>query len=156
MGTFNFKSAGKIASQIQLEAAAIAATPGPIGIRTPLRLGDKSLFTMHYDIANQVHDNLRNLLLTNWGERVGFYYFGANLRELTTELSSLDAFDAEAINRIRTAVSTWMPFVNLKDFVSKIDNEKNQNTGIVRIAITYSVSQLQIENRSLQISLYVI
>jgi hypothetical protein len=94
--------------------------------------------------------------LTNWGERLGFYYFGANLRDLTSELSSLDAFDGEAIQRIKDSVSTWMPFVSLKDFSSRFDREENENVGILKIAITYNVPQLKIENRALQISLHVI
>lgn len=154
MGTYSFKSSGKSAEQLNIET--LARTALPIGIRTPLRLDDKNLFAMHYNIADQVHDNLRNLLLTNWGERVGLYDFGANLQELTTELSNIDSFDEEAINRIRNAVNKWMPFVALNDFVSEIDNEANANTGIVKITITYSISQLGVENKALQIKLYVI
>lgn len=154
MGTYNFKSSGKSAEQLNIET--LSRTALPIGIRTPLRIDDKNLFAMHYNIADQVHDNLRNLLLTNWGERVGLYDFGANLQELTTELSNIDAFDEEAINRIRNAVNKWMPFVALNDFVSEIDNEANANTGIVKIKITYNIAQLGVENKALQIKLYVI
>lgn len=154
MGTYNFKSSGKSVEQLNIELP--TRTSLPIGIRTPLRLDDKNLFAMTYLVSEQVHDNLRNLLLTNWGERLGFYNFGANLRELTSELSNIDAFDEEAISRIRSAVTKWMPFVVLKDFVSEIDNERNINTGIVKISITYSVPQLGVENKALQISLYVI
>lgn len=154
MGTYNFKSSGKSAEQLNIEIP--NRTNLPIGIRTPLRLDDKNLFAMHYSIVDQVHDNLRNLLLTNWGERVGLYDFGANLQELTTELSNIDAFDEEAINRIRNAVARWMPFVSLNDFVSEIDNENNNNTGIVKIALTYNVPELGVENKALQIKLYVI
>lgn len=154
MGTYNFKSSGKSVEQLNIELP--TRTSLPIGIRTPLRLDDKNLFAMTYLVSEQVHDNLRNLLLTNWGERLGFYNFGANLRELTSELSNIDAFDEEAISRIRSAVTKWMPFVILKDFVSEIDNERNKNTGIVKISITYSVPQLGVENKALQISLYVI
>ena len=154
MGTYSFKSSGKSAEKLNVELP--TRTSLPIGIRTPLRLDDKNLFAMTYLVSEQVHDNLRNLLLTNWGERLGFYNFGANLRELTSELSNIDAFDEEAISRIRSAVTKWMPFVVLKDFVSEIDNERNINTGIVKISITYSVPQLGVENKALQISLYVI
>ena len=154
MGSYSFKSSGKTAGQVLSEIPDF--TPLPIGIKTPLALDDKNLFAMHYSVADQVHDNLRNLLLTNWGERVGFYYFGANLRELTTDFSSIDAFDEAAIERIRKAVNMWMPFVSLNDFVSQVDNQTNKNTGIIRIKITYNISQLEIENKALQISLYVI
>jgi phage baseplate assembly protein W len=154
MSVYNFKSSGKTAVKSKEEIPAF--TKNPVGIKTPLRLNDNNLFAMHYDNADQVHDNLRNLLLTNWGERLGFYYFGANLRDLTSELSSLDAFDNEAIQRIKDSVSTWMPFVSLKDFSSRFDREENENVGILKIAITYNVPQLKIENRALQISLHII
>jgi phage baseplate assembly protein W len=154
MSVYNFKSSGKTAVKSKEEITVF--TRNPVGIKTPLRLNDNNLFAMHYDNADQVHDNLRNLLLTNWGERLGFYYFGANLRDLTSELSSLDAFDSEAIQRIKDSVSTWMPFVSLKDFSSRFDREENENVGILKIAITYNVPQLKIENRALQISLHVI
>ena len=153
MSSFSFKSSGKKASSPTTE---VATTPSPVGIRTPLRLGENDIFSMHYNVVDQVHDNLKNLLLTNWGERLGFYFFGANLRELTSEISNIDAFEDEAIARIRTAVSTWMPFVTLKEFTSSMDNSNNLNTGVVKISVTYSVAQLNVENRSLQISLYVI
>ena len=153
MGSYNFKSVGKKSSTPSTE---VVQTPTAIGIKTPLQFSDNNIFAMHYNLADQVHDNLRNLLLTNWGERRGLYNFGANLRELTSEISNLDAFDTVAIDRIRTAVSTWMPFVILKDFTSSIDNSNNLNTGIIKITITYSIAQLGIENRALQVSLYVI
>jgi phage baseplate assembly protein W len=154
MSTYNFKSSGKTAVKRKDEIPAFSRNP--VGIKTPLKLDDKNLFAMHYDNADQVHDNLRNLLLTNWGERLGFYYFGANLRDLTSELSSIDSFDNEAIQRIRDAVSAWMPFVSLKDFSSRFDREENKNIGILKITITYNVPQLRVENRALQISLHVI
>lgn len=154
MGTYNFKSSGKSPEQLNIEIPVRTALP--IGIQTPLRLDDKNLFAMHYSVVEQVHDNLRNLLLTNWGERVGLYDFGANLQELTTELSNIDAFDEEAISRIRNATSKWMPFVSLNEFVSETDNENNANTGIVKITITYNIPELGVENKALQIKLYVI
>ncbi len=153
MGTYSFASSGKTSKQISQEI--VKTTPLPIGIKTPLRLDTKNLFVMNYTAEEQIQDNLKNLLLTNWGERVGFYYFGANLQELTTETSTTEEFDELAITRIRDAVSTWMPFIVLNDFISDID-EKNRNLGLRRITITYSVPQLNIENKALQISLYVI
>lgn len=154
MGVYSFKSSGKTSGEMLSELTSF--TPLPVGISTPLKLDNKNLFVMHYSVADQVHDNLRNLLLTNWGERVGFYYFGANLRELTADFSSIELFDEAAIERIRKATSTWMPFISLNDFVSETDNQTNKNTGIIRIKITYNVSQLDVENKALQISLYVI
>ena len=96
MGSFNFKSSGKTAEQKSIESILKSATP--IGIKTPLRFasGD-GLYGMNYVLSDQVKDNLRNLIMTNWGERLGFYDFGGNLRSLTTEYVSLDDFDSKAI-----------------------------------------------------------
>ena len=62
----------------------------PIGIKTPVEPdpADQGLFLMHTDIKAQIADNLRNLILTNWGERLGNYFFGANLRPILVDFSS--------------------------------------------------------------------
>ena len=111
---------------------------------------------MSYNLADQVHDNLRNLLQTNWGERLGFYDFGANLRPLTTEFVSQDDFDSQAIERIAAAVGRWMPYVSLDEFLSDIDRTENKNTAVIRITITYSISALNVLKKSLQVTLYAI
>lgn len=154
MTSIKFKSSGY--KSTTTPTAAPEVSPIPYGIKTPLQLGTKSIFSMHYDLADQVHDNLRNLLLTNWGERVGFYYFGANLRQLVTEMYNTEQFDDAAIENIRQAVTTWMPYVNLKDFSSSVDNTTNYHVGVVKINVTYNVPQLKVENKSLQITLYVV
>ena len=111
---------------------------------------------MNYSLSDQFADNLRNLLLTNWGERVGLYNFGANLRPLTMEFVSQDDFDNEAINRIRNAVERWMPFIDLENFSSVVDRMENKNTAIIKINITYNIPALKDYKKGLQITLYVI
>lgn len=155
MGAFSFKSSGKTQEQQLVEA--INKTVVPIGIKTPLQLGDQEgIFAMHTSLVDQVHDNLRNLLMTNWGEHLGIYDFGANLRPLVAEFATQDDFDAQAVERIGQAVSRWMPFVSLEDFLSEIDRTENKNTGVVRITITYTVPALKTGKRALQVTLYVI
>ena len=155
MSTISFKSVG----QTQQAIANSQSTPAPlpIGIKTPLQIGgDAGLLVMHYEIANQIADNLRNLLLTNWGERVGQYFFGANLRPLTTEYVNQENFDNEAVLRIKSAVATWMPFVDLVEFISEVDQLENFSTGIIKVTITYNVPAINVVGKSLQIVLYVL
>ena len=57
---------------------------------TPL---SASVFKMHFNSIDQVHDNLRNLILTNNGDRLGRYNFGANLQPILTEKLSKESFD---------------------------------------------------------------
>ena len=155
MGTFNFKSSGKTQEQKLVEA--VTKTVVPIGIKTPLRLGEQEgIFAMHNSLEDQVHDNLRNLLQTNFGEHLGIYDFGANLRPLAAEFATGDDFDAQAVQRISSAVARWMPYVSLEDFLSETDRTENQNTGVIKITITYTVPALKTAKKALQVVLYVI
>lgn len=130
----------------------------PIGIKTPVQLdGDgHGLLAMHADIKEQIADNLRNLVLTNWGERLGNYFFGANLRPLLADFSHKDDFDQEAMVRINTAISRYMPFVTPVAYESFIQPQANPSTAICKLMIIYSVVSLGITNAKLEVSLFVI
>lgn len=157
MARRSFKGVGVLTQQQRTNALQRNRSTIPIGIKTPLELvGGKTLFAVHTDIGEQIKDNLRNLLLTNWGERLGLTNFGANLRPLLTEYSNKDDFDTEAMIRINTAVSKWMPFVTPVAFDSKPDFENNVFTGKIRLFVIYSVSQLNINEEILEIELYII
>ena len=133
-------------------------SPIPIGFKTPLELdilGD-SIFKMHFEMVDQVDDNFRNLVLTNHGERLALYDFGANLRPLLTEWSNKEDFDSEAMIRINTAVNKYMPYVNLNGYESKPDYHDNVFTGRVRIYVHYSVPALNINSRILETELFII
>jgi|LauGreDrversion4_2_1035121.scaffolds.fasta_scaffold05205_5 hypothetical protein len=157
MATYSFKSTGKTQDQKAIEDDAVKASPTPYGIKTPLQIGStEGILVMNYSLEDQFADNLRNLLLTNWGERLGVYRYGANLKPLTTEFVSQDDFDSKAIERIRTAVATWMPFVDLQDFSSSVDRMNNRNIGIIQVNITYKIPALETPLKGLQIVLYVI
>jgi phage baseplate assembly protein W len=130
----------------------------PIGIKTPVEFGGngEGLFAMHTNVQDAVHDNLRNLLLTNFGDRLVHYDFGANLRPLVAEFSSKDNFDDEAKIRINTAVSKWMPFVSLIGFDSHPEFIDNRYTGKIALLVVYSVPQLGVLEKALEVLLYVI
>ncbi len=154
MGTFSFKSSGKSTEQRLVEK--IEATKTPIGIKTPLELnyGEGSEILVTYtSLAETVSDNLRNLLLTNWGERLGLYNFGANLKPLMTELVSQDDFDSAAIERIRDATAKWMPFVSLDSYVSTVNRQDNRSLARINILITYNIPTLGINGKQLEINL---
>jgi phage baseplate assembly protein W len=129
----------------------------PIGIKTPLNFGQNgdSFYEMNYTVADQIHDNLKNLLLTNHGERLGRYFYGANLQPLVVEYTSKENFDDEAMVRINTAVSNWMPFVVLNDYVSYPIYDINNNIQKMGIVVTYSVPEANISNKAIEIVLFV-
>ena len=156
MATINFKSVGTTGKKL-IESNLMTSLK-PIGIKTPLKLGKKyGIFDMYTNMSDTIHDNLRNLILTNWGERLGLYYFGANLKPLAAEYSVQEQFDSEAVIRIKTAVSTWMPYINLIDYVSDFESFTNLSSiAHMKILITYSVPQLAVEDRQLRINLFVL
>ena len=155
MATYNFKSVGK--TQVQKKEEELKVTQIPYGIKTPLQIGnDTGIFVMNYSLADQFADNLRNLLQTNWGERLGLYDFGANLQPLTTEYVSQEDFDTEAINRISAAVKKWMPFIDLEDFTSVVNRKDNENTAVIQINITYNIPALEVKKKGIQVTLYAI
>lgn len=155
MASYSFKSVGK--TQEQLNAEVLRRSLTPYGIKTPLKISNSDgILEMNYSLEEQFADNLKNLLLTNWGERLGLYRFGANLRPLTMEYTSQDDFDSEAIARIRDAVDKWMPFIDLENFASVVDRMENKNTAVIKINITYNIPVLNVSNKGLQIVLYVI
>lgn len=129
----------------------------PIGVRTPLLLDNSTnnIFAMHTDIRAQIADNLRNLIQTNWGERLALTNYGANLRPLTTEYTSKTDFDSEAVVRINTAVDRWMPFLELIDYDSSL--ETNTGTiGKIDILVTYAIPTINVSKDALEVSLYII
>tara|TARA_Y100001970_G_C14251161_1_gene871997 strand:- start:195 stop:710 length:516 start_codon:yes stop_codon:yes gene_type:complete len=151
---YSFKSVGETALSIKEQQDLIAPVELPIGIKTPLQLGLTSLFSMNTKIGPQIADNLRNLIQTNHGERLGLYDFGANLGELVFEFGDED-FEVEAISRIKRATAKYMPYVNLETFQSFIDRNENKEVGKVGLKITYKVPRIDNTLRSLEIMLYV-
>tara|TARA_B100000700_G_scaffold322643_1_gene424636 strand:+ start:528 stop:1004 length:477 start_codon:yes stop_codon:yes gene_type:complete len=153
----SFKSVGDKVSDIKFNRP-VPQVP-PVGIVTPLKFGTgrSGLFEMNFEIEKQVQDNLRNLLLTNHGERLGHYDFGANLRELTTERLSNKDFDNEAMIRIRDAVKKYIPFVELSSFESSFNkNPTTDSIAEISIKIFYNIPKLQVTNKGIEVILYCI
>jgi phage baseplate assembly protein W len=120
-----------------------------------LDTGGGGLFVMHTEMTQQIKDNFKNLILTNHGDRLGMYDYGANLQELTMELGS-ESFDTEAIRRIKTAVTKYMPYLSLGTFEPVIDREATTG-GITKVGlkITYTIPSLGSGfPQQMQVSLY--
>jgi phage baseplate assembly protein W len=152
----NFKSVGKSTIAVR-NAVNDAQSTVPIGIRTPLRFGNTSLFEMNTDLFDQIRDNLRNLILTNHGERLVHFDFGANLVELSTERTSLEEYDSEVATRIAAAVSKWMPFVSLNELVpldsddDVLGRSRTSTIPVRRYLISYDVPTINSPKQSLEI-----
>jgi phage baseplate assembly protein W len=153
MAVYDFKSVG---SKVDDRKYTKVIDPKPIGIKTPLDFGTtrSGLLEMHFTNAGQIKDNFRNLVQTNFGERVGLYSFGANLIELVGELTSKEDFDSEAMLRIKNSAIRWMPFVELETFESTFVDPSETADGLAHIVmtVTYSVVKLSIIKDKIQIT----
>ena len=154
MGTYTFKSSG-VTAQTK-PSNNITTTPPQIGILTPLSLGQTDLLTTSTDLPTQMADNLRNLIQTNWGERLGLYQYGANLKPILVNMVSEEDFDTQAISAIKNATQRWMPYVDLVDFMSQIDQTGKVTKGIaqVTITITYNIPNLNVKGKQIKVTLF--
>ena len=150
---YSFKSVGDLQVDLRNNSAQ-ERQKNPIGIATPVQLGNNSLLKMHTERLQVIKDNFRNLILTNHGDRLGFFDFGANLEELTFELGA-ETGDAEATRRIAKTTAKYMPYIDLDTFEPFVEKFDNQHTGKVGIRITYTVPAITIEKQGLEVLLYV-
>ena len=151
---FDYKSSGEKSTSVVYTGEYIAR---PIGIKTPIQYGTarSGLLQMNFEPAEQVHDNLKNLLLTNHGERVGLFRYGANLRSLVSERVSQEDFDDLAMQSIKSAIAAYMPFVEPMTFSSNIDSV-DPTTGLtqVTVSLTYNVISLSIRDKSIAVTIH--
>lgn len=156
MTQLSFKDVGVLASVRQSYQDASVKTQPPIGVKTPLEQSyDSNVFIMNTSFKEQIGQNLTNLISTNYGERLAIVDFGANLMPLLSEYSNKDDFDKEAMLRIKTAVTKWMPYVELGAYESKPNYENGSFIGEIDILILYSVSRLNIKDNMIQVQLKV-
>lgn len=158
MAAISFKDVGEKLEDVERRRALDNVEQLPLGIVTPVRAGDEAegIFKMHRSLRDQVRDNLKNLLLTNRGDRVVTYDFGADLQPLTFELTSRESFDSEAMLRIKRAVAKFMPFVVLVDFESNIRVPSEPlSTGRVEVRVTYDVPAAGLKGEGIAVVFYV-
>lgn len=152
MAVISFKSVGETETSEKFKTSRTFDLP--YGIKTPLQRGLGELFLMTTDMREQVSDNLKNLILTNAGERLGNYSFGADLRSLLTENLAKDDFDLQAMTKIKNSVKFFMPYVELNDFESRkgtIDPVTG-SAGTI-ISISYNVNSIAMSNKKIIITM---
>ena len=91
--------------------------------------------------------------MTNYGERLGMYYFGANLSNLAHELGS-EKQDMEAVRRIKRSASKYMPYIELKTFEAFVERFDNQHVAKVGIRVMYDIPKLKVKNKAVDVILF--
>jgi len=85
-----------------------------IGLKLPLTQGGSSIFAQTKTTFEQAKHNIRNLLLTIPGERLGQPEFGSGLHELVFEQMD-ENFEDIIEASISNAIKTWLPYINIKN-----------------------------------------
>ena len=159
---FNFKSTGyKVDNKkIKMSIQQKESLKKPAGIKTPLSFGTKNirLFEMNYNPIDQIKDNLRNLLQTNAGERLGRHNFGCNLSALVFERTSLDEnFNEVAAKQIFDQIKKYMPIIQIDNIDFEVNKKSlNDTTSIAKIIanISFSIPRIQLANQMMQVIIY--
>ena len=153
MAAISFKNVGEKFDEYQNRQADVS--PLPVGLATPLRLSttQKDIFEMHYSLQDQIEDNLRNLILTNHGERLGLYDFGANLQPILFSLTGA-SFESECMRRISTAAKKYLPFIDLETFEVMSDN-RTTDSGLATlvISLSYGIPALGVTGKKMSVLL---
>ena len=149
---YNFQSVGEleeVLNDIEERKSGQKKKGSSISIKTPLRFADNQgdLFEMHSDQISSIRDNLRNLINTNYGERLGHYDFGANLITVVHELGSEDG-DRVAMALIAKAVSKYMPFVSLGGYEAQ--SQPTEGNPLIKLRLTFTIPDLDPEGANPQ------
>ena len=104
-----------------------------IGFSFPLGFVGDRFFNRTKTIEEQAEHNLRNLLLTNIGERVNQPEFGSRLLSVVFEFKD-DTLIEEVINE---AVDKWLPYITINEVVTVVDAT---NPNRLNVSIDFSVA----------------
>ena len=104
-----------------------------VGLSFPLGFVGSRFFNRTKTIEEQAPHNLRNLLLTNLGERPMQPEFGSTLTDIIFDQGT--DIPNRVDESIREATSSWLPYININDIVV-IQGDSN----VVDVSIDFSVS----------------
>jgi phage baseplate assembly protein W len=161
LSSFNFKSSGtRVKERVNTRDERLSLDNQTFGIRTPVQnFRDGQIFDMHTDVLAQLKDNLRNLILTNRGERLGFFDFGANLTELVFEYENREDYVQEITKRIIDAVNKHIPVIEVTNVtLQKLDRNKKYNLNrqglaSVSVLVEFSIPNARVTNQGIIVEL---
>ena len=121
-----------------------------IGIGFPLGYSDTGIFTQTKTTIEQAIYNLKNLLLTAKGERLGHPDFGCEVRDLLFEQITTDVQD-RVEEKIKESVNTWLPYLSIDEVVvEQLSNRlnvdvkfslKNDMTAGEAVTVSYAITE---------------
>ena len=123
-----------------------------IGLELPLTHTQEGYFKRTKTALEQAKSNIKNLLLTNKGERLGNPNFGTNLLSLVFSQENTD-LESRVEEEIRAAMSEFLPFINIVSIETNF-SDINKDTAIVNLRFSLNVDVTSEENLTLDFSNY--
>jgi len=105
-----------------------------VGLSFPLKGDNNNDFALTKTSTEQARHNLKNLLLTFPGERIGQPEFGSRLKALCFEHDT-DELGVRIEEEIRRAVMVWLPYINIQQI-----NILTDDVGTNRIFVSLKFS----------------
>ena len=103
------------------------------GITLPVRRGNTGYFEQAFTSYEQAKSNLKNLLLTDKGERVMQPEFGTGLKRLLFEQMN-DDFEQQLQDTITQSVNYWLPYITIEEIdVTMTDEMKDMHRADMNI-----------------------
>jgi phage baseplate assembly protein W len=103
------------------------------GITLPVQRGNSGYFDQAFSSFEQAKSNLKNLLLTNKGERILQPDFGTGLQELLFEQIT-DDLEIQLESLITDSVNFWLPYIDIDEIVVDMTDEmKDKNTAGIHL-----------------------
>lgn len=113
-----------------------------INLKFPPRRSPRGGFATNDTTIEAISDDLKILILTNYGERPIHYDYGANLRTVLFEQGS--DVKQKIIDLIQAAVDKWMPFVSITRIVVTLGSEDSLlRPNEAHVDIDFSVGELE-------------
>ncbi|GEM_PF-878463 len=160
---FSFKSVGNVVTARKFDnTSTIASLERSIGIITPIRQSGKGeIFDMHTDVREQLKDNLKNLIMTNQGERLCRHAFGANLKSVLYDYTKEKEYINLVSGLIRQATEQSMPALDITEVeVLVLNNLEKNNANLAGLAklklrVIFSVPSIRIENLGVEVEMFI-
>lgn len=115
----------------------------PISIKSPLSISDRfGAFDMYESAVEAVNAQVKNILLTNKGERLGNFDFGADIQRILFEssISSIEDILARSINQ---NVKKYCPGVKLQNMAIYTSEQlKNLQENEILLRVSFNIESL--------------
>ena len=106
-----------------------------VGVTLPLRRGITGHFRQAKTIREQVYSNMKNLILTAKGERLGQPDFGCDVNRIIFEPIS-ESTKASIEESVKDAIATWLSYVTIQNVIVSLDE---QDTNKIILSVEYAI-----------------